>query len=117
MLGGDDPLVAGWVEEAATALNTRLKIAVSVYAGMKRQGIENGQPALELAQRLASSKRIEFLGFMAYSGGAAHTKGWEARRKRSANDLAGVRETEELARKSRVPFNIGSGGGATARYH
>ena len=86
----DDPLVAGWVEEAAAALNTRLKIAVSVYAGMKRQGIENGQPALELAQRIASSKRIEFQGFMAYSGGAAHTKGWEARRKRSANGNSGA---------------------------
>src|SRR5262249_38754108 len=112
----DDPLVADWIEEAAAANKTRLKIAVSVFAGGKRQGIENGKPALELAQRIASSKQMEFEGFMAYSGGAAHTHGWEARRKKSTDDLAGVRETVELARKSGLPVNIVSGG-STGTYN
>jgi D-serine deaminase-like pyridoxal phosphate-dependent protein len=53
---------------------------------------------------------------MAYSGGAAHTKGWEARRIRSANDLAGVRESTALARKSGLPVNIVSGG-STGTYN
>jgi D-serine deaminase-like pyridoxal phosphate-dependent protein len=53
---------------------------------------------------------------MAYSGGAAHTKGWEARRKRSANDLAGARETTELARKAGLPMNFVSGG-STGTYN
>src|SRR5580692_948611 len=52
----DDPIVLNWVEEAAAARNVRLKIAVSVFAGLQRQGIENGQPAVELAQKVASSK-------------------------------------------------------------
>jgi len=55
-------------------------------------------------------------GFMAYSGGAAHTKTWEARRKRSSEDLAGVRETAALARKSGLPVNIVSGG-STGTYN
>src|SRR5215471_17906019 len=79
----DDPLVVDWVEEAAAASNTRLRIAVSVFAGMNRQGIANGQPALDLARKDGGSKRMEFEGYMAYSGGAAHTKTWEARRKKS----------------------------------
>ena len=69
----DDPQVVDWVEEAAAAHNTKVKIVVSVYAGMARQGIEGGKPALELAQKVSSSKRMTFEGFMAYSGRAAHT--------------------------------------------
>ena len=95
----DDPQVVDWVEQAAAASNTRLRIAVSVFAGMTRKGIAAGEPAVTLAQKVAASKRMEFEGFMAYSGGAAHTRTWEARRKRSEADLAGVRESVELARK------------------
>jgi D-serine deaminase-like pyridoxal phosphate-dependent protein len=112
----DDPLVVDWVEEAAAASKTPLKIAVSVNANMDRQGIEAGDPALKLSQKVASSKWMQFHGFMAYSGGAAHTKGWEARRVRSANDLAGVRESTALARKSGLPVNIVSGG-STGTYN
>jgi 3-hydroxy-D-aspartate aldolase len=112
----DDPQVVDWIEEAAGAANTHLKIAVSVYAGMNRQGIANGQPAVDLARKVAGSKRIDFEGFMAYSGGAAHTKTWPARRKKSADDLAGVRETVALARKAGLPVNIVSGG-STGTYN
>jgi D-serine deaminase-like pyridoxal phosphate-dependent protein len=112
----DDPMVLNWVEDAAAAHNVRLRLAVSVFAGLNRQGIENGQPAVELAQRVASSKQAGFEGFMAYSGGAAHTKGWEARRKKSEEDLAGVRETVALAKKSGLPVNIVSGG-STGTYN
>jgi 3-hydroxy-D-aspartate aldolase len=112
----DDPQVVDRVEQAAADRNAKLRIAVSVYAGMARQGIENGQLALELAQKIAGSKRMQFEGFMAYSGGAAHTKTWEARRKHSSDDLAGVRETVALARRSGLPVNIVSGG-STGTYN
>src|SRR6266568_8129247 len=69
MFVADDPQVVDWVEQAAAARDAHLKIAVSVFAGMTRQGIENGQPAVELAQKIAASKRMEFEGFLAYSGG------------------------------------------------
>ena len=45
MFVADDPQVVDWVEEAAAAHNAKLRIAVSVYAGMARQGIDGGQPA------------------------------------------------------------------------
>src|SRR5882672_977847 len=77
----DDAQVVDWVEEAAAGRNAKLRIAVSVFAGMARQGIDGGQPALELAQKVSSSKRLQFEGFMAYSGRAAHTKGFEPRKK------------------------------------
>lgn len=112
----DSPRVVDWVEEAAAAHNAKARIAVSVFAGMARQGIDGGQPALELAQKISSSKRMSFEGFMAYSGNAAHTKGFENRRKRSMEVLAGVRESRDLAKKSGLPVNIMSGG-STGTYN
>ncbi len=112
----DDPLVADWVEEAAAAHNVRLKIVVDVFAGLTRHGMQPGQPALELAQKVDESKHLELHGLMGYSGGASHTHGWEARRKRSAGDLAGLRETADLCRKSGLPVQIISGG-STGTYN
>jgi D-serine deaminase-like pyridoxal phosphate-dependent protein len=112
----DDAQVADWLEEASAAHNAKLRIGVSVFAGMARQGIDGGQPALELAQKVSSSKRMQFEGFMAYSGGAAHTKGFEARKKRSMEVLAGVRESRDLAKKAGLPVNIISGG-STGTYN
>lgn len=116
MFVADDPLVVDWVEQAAAAHNANVRIAVSVFAGMQRQGIDAGRPAVELAQKIASSKRMQFEGFMAYSGEAAHTKGFENRRKRSMEVLAGARESRDLALKSGLPVNFISGG-STGTYN
>src|SRR5271165_5302806 len=70
MFVADDAQVVDWVEEAAAARNAKARIAVSVFAGMARQGIDGGQPAVNLAQKVAASRRMQFEGFMAYSGGA-----------------------------------------------
>jgi D-serine deaminase-like pyridoxal phosphate-dependent protein len=112
----DDPIVLDWVEEAASAAKVKCRVAVAVFAGLTRQGIENGQPAVDLARRVFTSKHAQLEGFMAYSGGASHTKGWEARRKKSATDLAGVQETVALAKKAGIPVNIVSGG-STGTYN
>lgn len=112
----DDPAVADWVEEAAAAHNARLKIVVDVYAGLTRHGMQPGQPALELAQKVHSSKHLELHGLMGYSGGASHTHGWEARRQKSAGDLVGLQETVALCHKSGLPIDIISGG-STGTYN
>ncbi len=112
----DDHAVAARVEEAAAAANVKARVAVSVYAGLTRQGIANGQPALELAQKVSGSKHIRFEGFMAYSGYASHTKGWTARRLKTKEDLSGVNETVALAKKAGLPVNIVSGG-STGTYN
>jgi D-serine deaminase-like pyridoxal phosphate-dependent protein len=116
MFVADDAQVIDWLEEAAAARNAKLRIAVSVFAGMARQGIDGGQPALELAQKVSSSGRMQFEGFMAYSGAAAHTQGFEARKKKSMEVLAGVRETRDLAKKAGLPVNLISGG-STGTYN
>jgi 3-hydroxy-D-aspartate aldolase len=112
----DAPEVVDWVEEAAAASKVKCRLAVSVFASMPRQGIEAGQPALALAQKISSSPHFSFEGYMAYSGNAAHTKGFEARCKRSSEDLAGARETIELSKKCGLPVNLVSGG-STGTYN
>ena len=112
----DDPMVFNWVEQAAEAENAKLKVLVSVDAALSRQGIQNGQPALELAQKIASSKHMQFEGVMAYAGVAAHTRGFEARRERSRKDMAGPRETVDLCKKSGLPVNVFTGG-STGTYN
>ena len=112
----DDAQVVDWVDAAAAAHNAKVRIAVCVFMGTTRQGIEPGQPAVDLAKKIASSKRMQFEGFMAYSGGAAHTKGFEARRKASMDIMAGARESKDLALKAGLPVNIMSGG-STGTYN
>ena len=112
----DDAQVLDWVDEAAAANKAKVRILVSVYAGLARQGVEAGEPALKLAKRVDGSKHMQFEGFMAYSGNAAHVKGFEARKKASMEVLAGVRESKELALKSGLPVKIMSGG-STGTYN
>lgn len=112
----DDARVADQVEEAAAAARVRARLLVAVHAGMQRQGIANGQPAIDLSRRIFASKNLELNGFMAYSGGAAHTKGWEARRQKSAADLAGLQQTLDLATRSGLPATVVSGG-STGTYN
>jgi len=112
----DDYGVLAKVDEAAAAAKTKCRIVVSVYAGLTRQGIANGQPAVDLAKRVLSTKNVSFEGWMAYSGGASHTKGWEARRQKSVEDLSGVNETVALAKKAGLPSGIVSGG-STGTYN
>lgn len=116
MFVADDHAVVANVEEAAAAAKVKCRIAVSVYAGLTRQGIANGKPAMELAQKVESSKHISFEGFMAYSGYASHTKGFAARMKKTQEDLSGVNETVALCKKAGMKVGIVSGG-STGTYN
>ena len=112
----DDEAVVRNVEEAAAAAKVKCRIVVSVFAGLTRQGIANGEPAVKLAQRVHQSKHLSFEGWMAYSGGASHTTGFAARKKKTAEDLSGVNETVALAKKAGLPAGIVSGG-STGTYN
>jgi D-serine deaminase-like pyridoxal phosphate-dependent protein len=112
----DDPLAADWLQEAAAREGVKLRTAVDVFAGLTRHGIEAGQPALELAQKVNTSKNLNLIGLMGYSGGASHTHGWEERKKKSQADTAGLLESVALARKAGLPVEIVTGG-STGTYN
>jgi D-serine deaminase-like pyridoxal phosphate-dependent protein len=112
----DDPQIVDWLQEAAAAEGIKLKTAVDVFAGLTRHGIEAGEPAVELAKKIDASKNLKLIGLMGYSGGASHTRGWEARKKKSQDDLAGLLESVALARKAGLPVEIVTGG-STGTYN
>ena len=112
----DDSRLVDLVQEAAAAAKVKARVAVAVFAGLKRQGIANGQPAVDLAKKIMMAKNIQLEGFMAYSGTASHTKTFAARRRQSELDLTGVHETIALAKKSGLPIGIVSGG-STGTYN
>jgi len=112
----DDPLTADWLQEAAAREGIKLRTVVDVYAGLTRHGIEPGEPALELAKKIDSSKNLKLIGLMGYSGAASHTKGWAERQKKSQGDLAGCSETVAAARRAGLPIEIVTGG-STGTYN
>ena len=112
----DDPLAADWLQEAAAAERVKVRTVVDVYAGLSRHGIEAGEAAVELAKKVDSSKNLALIGLMGYSGGASHTKGWEDRKKKSQDDLAGLLQSVAAARKAGLPVEIVTGG-STGTYN
>jgi D-serine deaminase-like pyridoxal phosphate-dependent protein len=112
----DDPIAADWLQEAAAAEGVKVRTAVDIYAGLTRHGIEAGQPALDLAKKVDSSKNLKLIGVMGYSGGASHTHGWEERKRKSLEDTAGLLETAAMARKAGLPVEIVTGG-STGTYN
>jgi len=112
----DDPLVANWLQEAAAAEGVKVRTAVDVYAGLTRHGIAPGGEAVELGKKVSASKNLKLIGFMGYSGTASHTHGWEERKKKSMDDLAGLMESVSAARKSGLPVEIVTGG-STGTYN
>ncbi|MBI3695938.1 MAG: alanine racemase, partial [Acidobacteria bacterium] len=112
----DDPITADWLEQAGGAAGVKLNVAADVFAGLTRHGMEPGEPAHELAQKVNSSKHLRLAGLMGYSGGASHTHTWEARRKKSQSDIAGLLQTVELCKKSGLPVGFISGG-STGTYN
>ena len=112
----DDPITVAALEEALAAAHTKMNVIVDVYAGLNRQGCQPGENALQLAQRVDQSKHMKLVGMMGYSGGASHTHGWEARKKKSGDDVAAMIESVALCRKSGLPIEIITGG-STGTYN
>jgi D-serine deaminase-like pyridoxal phosphate-dependent protein len=106
----DDPIAAQWLQDAAQAAKIKLRTVVDVYAGLTRHGIAGGNEALQLAKQVDGSKNLTLIGLMGYSGGASHTKGWQQRQKKSQDDLQGLLESVQLARKAGLPVQIVTGG-------
>jgi D-serine deaminase-like pyridoxal phosphate-dependent protein len=116
MLVADDPETVDLLNEAAGALRANVLVLADIYAGLTRHGHAAGAPGLALAQKIAASKHLKFAGIMGYSGGASHTKGWEARREKSRLDVVPVVETAMLCKKAGLDTRIITGG-STGTYN
>ena len=116
MVVADDPLTVDLLDEAAAVLKTKITVLPDIYAGLTRHGHAPGDPGLKLAQKIDSMKHLKLGGIMGYSGTASHTKGWEARRKKSMEDVVPMVETANLCRKSGLKIPLVTGG-STGTYN
>lgn len=116
MLVADDPETVDLLNEAAGALGIKTLVLADIYAGLTRHGHVPGEAGLALAQKIDKSKHLRFGGIMGYSGGASHTKGWEARQEKSRKDVGPVVETAMLCKKAGLDTRIITGG-STGTYN
>lgn len=92
----------------------RLNLAIDLLIG--RTGIEMGEPALRLAQLIASLPHLRLAGLQAYDGGASHTTGFEARKARSVESMSRAVATRRLIEGSGIECAMVSGG-STGTYN
>src|SRR5206468_2843419 len=69
----DDPAQISALDEAAIEAGVKtLPVHVEINMGGNRCGVEPGEPALDLARRIADSRHLGFAGLQAYHGSAQH---------------------------------------------
>jgi 3-hydroxy-D-aspartate aldolase len=92
--GGDVMLSVGserqatLLAEAAEAARVDLPVLIDLDVGDRRTGSLPGDPAAELAKKIARSKRLHIQGVQAYAGHASHTVGFEKRQEVSRLAMA-----------------------------
>jgi D-serine deaminase-like pyridoxal phosphate-dependent protein len=114
----DDPGNVRDLNDAATAFGgrppVRLNLAIDLLLG--RTGIEMGEPALTLAQLIASLPHVRLAGLQSYDGGASHTTGFEKRKARSLESMGRAVDTRRLIERSGIECAMLSGG-STGTYN
>lgn len=103
--------------KAASEKGVELGVLVDVDSGMNRTGLSSAQAVLELAQLVAKTSGVTFLGIMTWEGHVLSAE--DAAEKRQAIDKAMslMRQSAELCQTNSLPCEIISGGGSgTAEY-
>ena len=96
---------------AGAASGKPLKVLVDIDVGLHRTGILPGAPALALAQGIAASRHLQFMGLQGYAGSVQHIEDFEDRRKQSLAALAHLRDTRDMIVAAGIACPIVSGGG------
>ena len=98
------------LQDAAKAAGIVADIVVDLDV-IKRSGVKNGQPALELAQFVDKAPNLKFHGVLAYDGAVQHVEGFKARREQALKTFEPVVHSYELMKKAGLNMEIFSGGG------
>jgi D-serine deaminase-like pyridoxal phosphate-dependent protein len=99
------------LEAAAAEAGVSLPVYVEVNMGGNRCGVEPGEPALDLARRIADAPHLAFAGLQAYHGSAQHLRGWDERRAAIAQAAAKAGATRELLEKNGIACPVVTGAG------
>lgn len=90
----DEAANAQELDAAARSAGVKVLVAIDLYFG--RTGVAPGEPALALAQVIASLPNLALAGLQSYDGEAAHTTPFAARQARTNGSMAKAIETRSL---------------------
>jgi 3-hydroxy-D-aspartate aldolase len=109
----DDADQVGALEAAARDAGITLPVYVEVNMGGNRCGVEPGEPARDLARRIAEAPHLTFGGLQAYHGSAQHLRGWEERRQAIAQAAEKAGRTRDVLARHGIecPTVTGAGTG------
>ncbi len=99
-------------EAVAEAAGIRLKMLVEIEVGSQRCGVSPGEPAVELAKRIAASRHLRFGGLQAYHGRAQHISRWADRKVAIAGTAEVTRRTVDQLRQHGLDCQIVGGAGS-----
>ncbi len=107
----DDAGQVAALDAAAAEAGVILPVYVEVNMGGNRCGVEPGEPALDLARRVADAAHLDFAGLQAYHGSAQHLRSWDERRAAIADAAAKAGSTRELLEKNGIACPVVTGAG------
>ncbi len=99
------------LDAAARESGVTLDVLVEINVGANRCGVEPGEPALELARKIAASANLRFAGLQAYQGSAQHVRKVEERRAAIETAIGHVRRTTALLDKAGIARGKVTGAG------
>jgi 3-hydroxy-D-aspartate aldolase len=103
------------LNDAAGIAHLKMNVAIDLLVG-SRTGIQPGQPALGLAQLIASLPNLKLAGIQAYAGHASHVKGFAERKKVSREAMGQAVDTRRLFEKQGIECPLLTGG-STGTYN
>ena len=104
----------GW---AAVQKGVQLRILIEVDVGIKRAGVEPGDPVLALARSIVACEGLVFSGLMAWESPALRIEDPKEKRRTVTELLTRVTDSAQLCRDAGIPVGIIScGGTGTYRY-
>lgn len=113
----DDGQNVADLNAAAGNYDARIAVLIDINViGDVRTGVQPGEPALNLASKIAGSSRLRFAGLHAYAGKAQHIRDFATRQSVIKHAVELVATTRSLLEEEglRCPWITGSG---TGTYH
>ena len=107
----DDVQNVADIDSAARAAGVKIDVLVEVNVGANRCGVEPGQPAVNLAQRIVAAKHLRFAGLHAYQGAAQHARTPAERKAAIATAVQYVRDTMDALQVHGLKPEIITGAG------
>lgn len=99
------------LDRAAREKGVRLRVLIEIDTGMKRAGVEPGEPALALARNIAPRRGLRLAGLMTWESHALGARNPEEKRRMVAEALERFAATAQLCRDDGIPMEILSCGG------